>query len=86
MVVEPDAARSKPPDATWINGLLAGAIVALLLAMFFLPWFLPHRHPPQRACLANLKSIEAAKRVWGQEHGKTTNDTPTEADLYGRDK
>ena len=31
----------------------------------------------------SLKAIDGAKTVWAKEHNKTTNDTPTESDLFG---
>src|SRR6266436_1905350 len=34
-------------------------------------------------CINNLRIIEGAKLVWAVEHRKTTNDVPTDADLFG---
>ena len=78
--------QNKAAERSWINWALAASIVALLLTMFFLPRFLPHRHSSRLGCLANLKTIEGAKLAWMREHGKTTNDSPSEAEMYGRDK
>jgi hypothetical protein len=38
---------------------------------------------PRIACIANLKQIEGAKNTWQLEYEKTTNDVPTDADLFG---
>lgn len=38
------------------------------------------------ACVTNLKTIEGAKGVWATEWRKTSNDVPTDADLFGPDK
>gem|GEM_PF-7056323 len=37
-----------------------------------------------RQCQANLKQLEGAKASWALEHDKTTNDTPTWAEIIGR--
>jgi hypothetical protein len=45
--------------------------------------------PPRRrvnqtgACIANLKSIDAAKSTWALENHKTNSDVPTDTDLFG---
>ena len=39
-----------------------------------------HRH---NACIANLRQIQGAKMTWMLEKEKTTNDIPTDADLFG---
>jgi len=35
------------------------------------------------SCIATLKQIEGAKANWAMEGGKSTNDTPRDADLFG---
>jgi hypothetical protein len=35
------------------------------------------------ACMANLKTIDAAKATWALENHKTNSDIPTDADLFG---
>jgi hypothetical protein len=44
-----------------------------------------HKASPRRYCEGNLKQIEGAKAAWGTEHSKTTNDIPTDADLFGEE-
>ena len=83
--MEVGAPPNKPAARVWRNWVLAAAVVTLLFVAILLPQSLPHRHSPRLACLANLKSIQGAKEAWMREHGKTTNDTPRDADLYGRD-
>jgi len=43
-------------------------------------------HAAAIACTANLKTIAGAKEIWMLENHKTTNDIPTEADLFGPGK
>jgi hypothetical protein len=42
-----------------------------------------HCHSSGNACIANLKQIEGAKANWAMEGGKSTNDIPCDADLFG---
>ncbi len=37
-------------------------------------------------CVVNLRAIEGAKLNWALENRKTTNDVPTDADLFGEDR
>jgi hypothetical protein len=37
----------------------------------------------RNCCIANLKQIGGAKRTWMLEMNKTTNDVPTDAELFG---
>jgi hypothetical protein len=34
----------------------------------------------------NRRAIEGAKATWALENRKTTNDVPTDSDLFGRDR
>jgi hypothetical protein len=38
---------------------------------------------PEVACWNNLREIETAEQMWAMENHKTTNDTPTWANLQG---
>src|SRR5262245_55656077 len=38
------------------------------------------------SCLSMLKQLDGAKQTWALEHGKSTNNVPTDSDLYGTDK
>ena len=38
---------------------------------------------PRNSCIANLKQIDGAKNTWALEHEKTTNDIPTDSDIFG---
>ena len=40
----------------------------------------------RRACIANLRNIEAAKARWCAENRKLSTETPTEDDLFGKGK
>ena len=37
----------------------------------------------RNACIANLKQIQSAKTTWMLDRRKTTNDVPTDRDLFG---
>lgn len=39
-----------------------------------------------QACITNLRSIEMAKAQWMAEAGKTTDDIPTDTDLFGENR
>ena len=41
------------------------------------------RAPSERVCRAFLKQIDMAKTDWAAQEHKTTNDTPTDAQLFG---
>ena len=45
--------------------------------------FAPFYHCQESACIANLKQMDGAKATWALEHEKTTNDIPTDSDLFG---
>jgi hypothetical protein len=72
-----------------IAGLITGylgiawAIIFIpLLIAIAVPNFIKAREVSQEnACINNLRMIDAAKNEWALENNKTTNDTPTGADL-----
>jgi len=41
------------------------------------------RAPSERVCRSFLKQIDMAKTEWATQEHKTTNDTPTDAQLFG---
>lgn len=56
----------------------------LLVAVVCLPDYIKSRTVSSKnSCIAWLMQIDAAKATWALEHQKTTNDIPTEAELYG---
>jgi hypothetical protein len=66
-----------------------GAVAALLFLIVFvaLPYFVPARVSiPNSACRVNLRSIQAAKEMWANEHKKGPADVPQFSDLIGPDK
>jgi prepilin-type N-terminal cleavage/methylation domain-containing protein len=66
---------------TLIEILIVIAIIGLLAALA-IPNFLRTRTNAQtKACISNLRQIDAAKQLWGLENGKTAGDVATEADL-----
>jgi hypothetical protein len=38
---------------------------------------------PKNACLFQLRGIDFEKRQWAIDNNKTTNDIPTDADIFG---
>jgi hypothetical protein len=81
-----------------ITGYLSVALFACaaLFASFAIPRAnLPRPMPrmapvapvaPNDDCVANLKSIQAAKTAWAIELKKQPTDAPTDTDLFGTDK
>jgi Tfp pilus assembly protein PilE len=39
-----------------------------------------------QACITNLRSVEMAKAQWMAEAGKTSDDIPTDTDLFGENR
>jgi len=78
---------SRLQERTWRNSPWAVVIgfpvfVLLGIAFFILPRS-NDQHAPAQACRGNLSQIELAKKVWSEDEHKSTNDVPTESDLYG---
>jgi hypothetical protein len=58
-----------------------------LLAAVCVPNFIRARSTPAKnACYNNLRQIEGAKEQWAMENKKTTNDIPSDGDLFGTDR
>jgi hypothetical protein len=38
---------------------------------------------PRTACVANLRCLDGVKSTWALENKKSTNDVPTDSDLFG---
>ena len=68
---------------TLVEIMIVCAIIALLTAIA-VPAFGKQRAFSRRSiCMANLKQIESAKTVWGQENRKGNSDIPADTDLFG---
>jgi hypothetical protein len=71
---------------------LVGVTLLTLLALGGYAWFHSQIHtgsPPGmaiRRCRTEMQQIDGAKSMWAADHQKTTNDTPTWADLVGSEK
>src|SRR5258706_10576789 len=87
----PDYERQCWPEATpprlqarWLVFAVATAAVLLMVTgVVFssgLPWLRGSAH---RECVATLRALEGSMTLWAIRNGKTTNDTPTDADLFG---
>jgi hypothetical protein len=75
---------------TWTFG--GATNYSLVRAFVFLPLSLlimgcdPRKHrpyPPAVLCQSGLRQIEGAKLRWAEQLQKTTNDVPTDTDLFG---
>jgi general secretion pathway protein G len=64
---------------------ILAAVGLFLVAMAITAvWFIRMRDTPSPiSCIVLLSQIEGAKEQWAAEHHKTTNDVPTDADLFG---
>jgi len=68
---------------TLVEIMIVCAIIAMLAAIA-VPAFAKNRAFSRRSiCAANLKQIESAKSVWGQENRKSNSDIPVDSDLFG---
>jgi hypothetical protein len=74
-------------SATRKNLLLLVCVSAVVVPGVFLAYVWSARFDgetkPEVVCFQNLRQIDGAKQAWAWENGKTTNDTPTLADLQG---
>ena len=68
---------------TLVEIMIVVLIIGILLAIA-VPNFVKARESSrQKACIANLKQIEAAKEQWAMDTKASPTDTPTAAVLYG---
>jgi prepilin-type N-terminal cleavage/methylation domain-containing protein len=68
---------------TLVEIMIVVAIIGLLLAIA-VPNFIKTRQLAQsRACINNLRQIQASKQLWGMEKSKASTDTPVDGDLIG---
>src|SRR6266404_9796577 len=66
---------------TLVEIMIVVAIIGILAAIA-IPNFVKARETSQvNACLNNLRQIDGAKQQWALEKGKSTVDTPANADL-----
>ena len=67
---------------TILSGILAVMIAVAVLRIGFAHRLADGSVSTRSRCRANLVSIEYVKSTWASEHHKTTNDTPSDADIY----
>lgn len=68
---------------TLLEIMIVVAIIGLIVGLA-IPNFLKSRNlARQQLCIENLSQLEAAKQLWGVEHGKKDGDIPSEADIIG---
>lgn len=68
---------------TLVEIMIVVAIIGLLLAIA-VPNFIKSRQLAQsRACMNNLRQIQASKQLWGMEKSKSSTETPVDSDLIG---
>ncbi len=71
---------------TLVEIMIVVAIIGLL-ASVAIPNLISARKKAQRqTCILNLKTMAGAKENWALDFKKGDNDTPSDADLFGRDK
>ena len=77
------AARAARRGFTLIEIMIVVLIIGILLAIA-VPNFVKARESSRtKACIGNLKQVEAAKEQWAMENKKGSTDTPTDTDLFG---
>ncbi len=68
---------------TLVEIMIVIAIIGLLVVVA-LPNMMRYRTEAQKkACIENLSKMDAAKQIWGVEHGKHDGDLPTDDELFG---
>lgn len=66
---------------TLVEIMIVVAIIGLLAAIA-IPNFIKARETAEKnACIGNLKQLQGGIQVWAIDAGKTSTDTPTEAQL-----
>jgi prepilin-type N-terminal cleavage/methylation domain-containing protein len=66
---------------TLVEIMIVVAIIGLL-ASIAIPNFVKARNNSQtKACINNLRQIDAAKQQWGMEHNAVTADVPPDSDI-----
>src|SRR5687767_10274616 len=63
--------------------VIAAVLLALIGAGLYAARILPIRVRSMDACVSILKQLDGAKSTWALEYQKTTNDIPTDSDLFG---
>ena len=63
-------------------GILALMVAVAAIRIRFAHRFADGTVSARTHCFANLRAIEYRKTTWASHHGKTTNDTPVDIDIY----
>jgi len=75
------AKRSRARGFTLVEIMIVVAIVGLLSAIALPNIFRAHRRAEAKACINNLRQIDAAKQQWALETGKSSASLPNQADI-----
>ena len=74
----------KKRELSWLGvGVISALMLLVFLAAVFIPSFVGHQRSPHVPCFSNLKMLQGAKDTWALENNRTTNEAPTDADLFG---
>ncbi len=77
------AARVARRGFTLIEIMIVVLIIGILLAIA-VPNFVKARESSRtKACIGNLKQIDAAKEQWAMDNQKATGDAVTDTDIFG---
>lgn len=71
---------------TLIEIMIVVLIIGILLAIAVPNFMTARENSRTKACIANLKQIQAAKEQWAMANNKTSTDTPTFGDLVDTGK